>query len=109
LPAYRHQTYEADTLEQACRLAIEDNDRSGEKLDFDTAGKNRRANIRSACASNGDTLPPRGFGAALRLSRQRCSHLTAELALMSKRSAASRRDARSISTASMTRCRRSPE
>jgi hypothetical protein len=36
------------------------------------------ANIRSACASNGDTLPPRGFGAALRLSFQRCSHLTDE-------------------------------
>ncbi len=66
------------------------------------------ANIRSACASNGDTLPPRGFGAALRLALQRCSHLTAELTLMSKRAAASRRDAPSISTASMTRSRRSP-
>jgi len=33
---------------------------------------------------------PRGFGAALRLSLQRCRHLTAELALMSKRSVASR-------------------
>ena len=64
------------------------------------------ANIRSAYASNGETLPPRGFGAALRLSVQRCSHLTAELALTSKRSAASRRDAPSISTASITRSRR---
>ena len=55
-----------------------------------------RANIDALCASNGDTLPPRGFGLALRLLLQRCSHLTAELALMSKRSAASRREAPSI-------------
>jgi SSS family solute:Na+ symporter len=66
-------------------------------------------NIRSACVSNGDILPPRGLGAALRLSFHRCTHLTAELTLMSKRSAASRRDAPSISTASITRSRRSPE
>jgi len=52
----------------------------------------QRANFDSLCASNGDTLPPRGFGLALRLLLLRCSHLTAELALMSKRSAASRRD-----------------
>jgi hypothetical protein len=44
----------------------------------------------------------------LPLSRQRCSHLTDELALISKRSAASRRDA-PISTASITRSRKSPE
>ena len=38
-------------------------------------------------------LPPRGFGAALPSSRQRCSHLTADATLTSKRSAglASRR------------------
>src|ERR1700686_1836676 len=66
------------------------------------------ANIRSACASNGETLPPRGFGAALRLSSQRCSHRTAELALTPICSAASRRDA-PISTLSITRSRMSPE
>src|SRR4029453_81183 len=65
--------------------------------------------IRSACASNGETLPPRGFGAALPLSSQRCTNLIAELALMSKRSAASRRDSPSMVTASITRSRRSPE
>jgi hypothetical protein len=66
------------------------------------------ANTRAAHFSSGDTLPPRGFGAALLLSRQRCSHLTVELTLTSKRSAASCRDA-PISTASITRSRRSPE
>ena len=41
------------------------------------------ANTRAAHFSSGDTLPPRDFGAALPLSRQRCSHLTAELTLTS--------------------------
>src|SRR6266700_2955369 len=66
------------------------------------------ANTRAACFSSGETLPPRGFGAALPLSCQRCSHLTAELTLTSKRSAASYRDAPN-STASITRSRRSAE
>jgi hypothetical protein len=39
LPVYRHQTYEADTVEQACQLAIEDDDWSKEKRDCDSAGE----------------------------------------------------------------------
>src|SRR5580693_6654174 len=66
------------------------------------------ANTRAAHFSNGETLPPRAFGAALLLSCQRCNHLTAEATLTSKRSAASCRDA-PISTASITRSRRSAE
>src|SRR5215475_5818975 len=61
------------------------------------------------CRSSGEVLPPRGFGAALPVSFQRCSHLTPELALMPNRSAASRRDAPSTSTASITRSRKSQE
>jgi hypothetical protein len=38
LPVYRHRTYEADTIEQACRLALEDDDWSGEKQDYESAG-----------------------------------------------------------------------
>jgi hypothetical protein len=67
-----------------------------------------RAKISLANSSSGEMLPPRSFGAALLLSCQRCSHFIAELALTSKRSAASRRDA-PVSTASITRSRRSPE
>jgi hypothetical protein len=67
-----------------------------------------RARIALANFSSGETLPPRGFGAALLLSRQRCSHLIAELTLTSNRSAASRRDA-PLATVSITRSRRSPE
>lgn len=39
LPVYRQRTYEADTLEQACRLAIEDDDWSDQKEDFDSSGE----------------------------------------------------------------------
>lgn len=39
LPIYRHSTYEADDVEQACRCAIEDDDWSGEKLDYEFAGR----------------------------------------------------------------------
>lgn len=39
LPAYRHRTYRASTPELACRLAIEDDDWKGEKLDYESAGE----------------------------------------------------------------------
>jgi hypothetical protein len=39
LPVYRHRTYEADTVEQACQLAIEGDDWSDERLDYDSAGE----------------------------------------------------------------------
>jgi len=38
LPVYRHRTYEANTLDQACQLAIEDDDWSNEKSDTDSSG-----------------------------------------------------------------------
>jgi hypothetical protein len=39
LPAYRQRTYEADTIEEACRLAIEDDDWSGQEEDYDASGE----------------------------------------------------------------------
>lgn len=39
LPVYRHRTYHADTIADACRLAIDDDDWTGEKLDPETAGE----------------------------------------------------------------------
>src|SRR6516165_6308836 len=53
-------------------------------------------------------LPPLSFALALPVSRQRCNHLTAELALRLKLSATSRRDA-PATTASITRSRKSSE
>ena len=61
-----------------------------------------------ACRLQGETLPPRCFGASLLLSCQRWTHLTTELTLTRKCSAASCRDA-PPSTASITRSRRSLE
>lgn len=39
LPVYRHRTYEADSLEEACRRAVEDDDWSSGKHDYDNAGE----------------------------------------------------------------------
>lgn len=39
VPAYRHRTYQADTVAFACRQAIEDDDWSGEKLSYEDAGE----------------------------------------------------------------------
>lgn len=39
VPVYRHRTYQAQSLDQACRLAIEDDDWSDEKVDTDSAGE----------------------------------------------------------------------
>ncbi len=39
LPVFRHATYAADTAEAACRLAIEDNDWSGQREDYESSGE----------------------------------------------------------------------
>jgi hypothetical protein len=67
-----------------------------------------KASSHCACSSNGDLLPPLGFAAMLPVVHHRCIHLTPELALTSRLSAASRRDAPD-SAASIKRTRRSWE
>lgn len=39
LPVYRQRTYKAESLAEACRLAIEDDDWDGGKRDYDSAGE----------------------------------------------------------------------
>lgn len=39
LPVYRHRTYEAASLTEACRLAIEDDDWESAKRDYESAGE----------------------------------------------------------------------
>jgi hypothetical protein len=39
IPIYRQRSYEAETLAQACRLAIEDDDWEGQKEDYESAGE----------------------------------------------------------------------
>src|SRR5262245_32113716 len=67
-----------------------------------------RAKIQSECCSNGETLPPLRFGAALPVSLQRWHHRITELTPTLKISAISRRDA-PLSTASTARSRKSVE
>lgn len=44
LLAYRRRTYQADTAEQACEAALEDDDWSGRKEDYEVHGP---AHVRS--------------------------------------------------------------
>lgn len=67
-----------------------------------------RARIQYACSSNGETLPPLRFGAALPVSMQRRHQRITELTPTLKISATSRRDA-PLSTASTARTRKSVE
>jgi hypothetical protein len=39
IPIYRQRRYEADTLAEACRLAIEDDDWAEQKEDYESAGE----------------------------------------------------------------------
>jgi hypothetical protein len=39
LPVYRHRTYDVTTPAEACRRAVEDDDWSAEKLDYEMAGE----------------------------------------------------------------------
>lgn len=39
LPIYRHRAFDAETLDEACRLAIEDDDWSGGKSDWDNSSE----------------------------------------------------------------------
>lgn len=38
LPVFRHRTYEAATIDDACRLAVEDSDWTGQKEDYESCG-----------------------------------------------------------------------
>lgn len=39
IPIYRQRSYQADTLAEACRLAVEDDDWEGQKEDHESAGE----------------------------------------------------------------------
>jgi hypothetical protein len=67
-----------------------------------------RASRKAECASNGEVLPPLGLAQMLPLFSSLPTHLIAELALTSNRSAASWHEAPSP-TAATTRNRKSSE
>ena len=45
LSVYRQANYEAGTIEEARRLALADDDWSGERLDYETSGEIGRAHV----------------------------------------------------------------
>ena len=69
LPIYRHRNYDADTLDEACRLAIEDDGWSEEKSDMDNSGETYVSGIWQGvdAAYRGPALPiPSQFSEAIR-------------------------------------------
>lgn len=59
VPVYRQQTYDAATPAEACRQAIEDDDWSNDKLDYEAAGENYVTGIwlGADAAYSGETVP----------------------------------------------------
>jgi hypothetical protein len=59
VPVYRQRTYEAATPDEACRRAIEDDDWSNDKLDYEAAGETYVTGIwlGADAAYSGDTVP----------------------------------------------------
>lgn len=59
VPVYRHRTYHAATPAEACRQAIEDDDWSNDKLDYEAAGETYVTGIwlGADAAYSGDTVP----------------------------------------------------
>lgn len=73
LPVYRHKTYEAETVAQACRLAIEDDDWDHEKRDYESAGEPYLTGIWSgkdaAYSAAAQPIPSHYTEAAVRIAR----------------------------------------
>jgi hypothetical protein len=62
LPLFRHRTYEADTVEQACRLAMEDDDWDDQKRDYENAGESYVSGAwhgDTAYSGNSEAVPSR--------------------------------------------------
>jgi hypothetical protein len=82
LPVYRRRTYEADTIEQACHLAIEDGDWTGETPDPKSACETYVSGIWQGAdaAHRGDALVvPSQFREAV---QRRADHLETLLGLL---------------------------
>jgi hypothetical protein len=82
LPIYRHRTYQADTLDEACRLAIEDDGWSDEKSDWDNSGETYVSGVWQGvdAAYRGPALPiPSQFFEAI---RRRAGHFETLLGVL---------------------------
>ena len=85
LPAYRHRTYAADTAAAACRQAIEDDDWSGERLSYESAGETFISGIWQGAdaAYSGPPIPlPSQFGETMARKAQHFEILLGLLKLL---------------------------
>lgn len=59
LPVFRHRTIEAPTVEEACRLAVEDDDWEGQVEDYETSGETHVTGVWEGAdaAHRGPVLP----------------------------------------------------
>lgn len=59
LPIYQHRTYHGESVEAACRQALDDDDWNDEKQDYETAGQTYISGIWSGdnSAYKGDAIP----------------------------------------------------
>jgi hypothetical protein len=95
LPVYRRRKYHAATLAEACRLAIEDDDWSGQKEDHDCAGETYVS--ASWSAEDGphsvQELPvPTQFGETLQRKAEHFDELLEQLAFVAQPMGLSRVD-----------------
>src|SRR5262245_43419897 len=84
LPVYRHRTYTADTLEEACRLAVADDDWWEQKHDYDSSGQIYVSGTWEGpdAAYEGEPLPvPSPFDEAL---QRKADHFETLLGLLKK-------------------------
>jgi hypothetical protein len=82
LPVFRHRNYEAKTLDEACRLAIEDDDWSDEKSDSDNSGETYVSGVWRGvdAACSGPALPiPSQFSEGI---RRKADHFETLLGLL---------------------------
>lgn len=82
IPVYRQRNYKADTLPEACRLAVEDDDWDGQKEDYETAGETYVTGIWSGDVSpySAPALPiPSHFGESI---KRKAEHFEVLLGLL---------------------------
>lgn len=74
LPLFRHSIYSAGTPEAACRLAIADNDWSGQREDYESSGESHVTGIwqgaGAAYRGQANSVPPHFWEAVQRKATQ---------------------------------------
>jgi hypothetical protein len=87
IPVYRQRRYEAPTLAEACRIAIEDDDWEGSKEDYECAGETYVSEVVSVTLEPYCVEPqqvPSQFGETIQRKADHFAELLAQLALVAQ-------------------------